>query len=362
VSKWAHFIPTNTTITALGTARLFLHHVWKLHGLPKQVVWDHGPQFIAEFTKELYQLLGIKLTATTAYHPQADGQTEHVNQELEQYLRIWVNERQDNWDNLLPLAEFSHNNAVHSSTKETPFILDTGRHPRMGFEPHREVSHLESVNEFTDRMAGSLEEAKAALAKAKDDMAKYYNRRRIPAPDYKIGDRVYLDASDIRTTRPSAKLSHRRLGPFTVQGKVGRNAYRLKLPTSLQRLHPVFNVVKLTPAPEDPIPGRRPPPAPLPVLVDGEEEYLVEKILDSRRFRNRLQFLVKWEGYGYEHNEWISENLVNAPDLISEFYASHPGAPRRIRYAGFHSIPFRSVPPPHDDPLTASRYHALRRG
>ena len=86
VSKMSHIIPTHTTITALGAARLFLTHVWKLHGLPRQVVSDRGPQFIMEFTRELYWLLGVKLAATTAYHPQGDGQMEQVNQELEQYL------------------------------------------------------------------------------------------------------------------------------------------------------------------------------------------------------------------------------------------------------------------------------------
>ena len=86
VSKQAHFIPTTTTITALGAARLYMAHVWKLHGLPRQVISYRGPQFIADLTQELYQLLGIKLAATTAYHPQGDSQTERVNQELEQYL------------------------------------------------------------------------------------------------------------------------------------------------------------------------------------------------------------------------------------------------------------------------------------
>jgi len=86
VSKRAYFIPTHTTVTAEGVARLFLHQVWKLHGLPKCVISDRGPQFIACFTRELYCLLGIKLASSTAWHPQTDGQTERVNQELDQYL------------------------------------------------------------------------------------------------------------------------------------------------------------------------------------------------------------------------------------------------------------------------------------
>jgi hypothetical protein len=155
-------------------------------------------------------------------------------------------------------------------------MLDTGRHPRMGFEPDQPESHVETVNEFKDRMEKSLEEAKSALAKAKDDMARYYNRRRTPAPEYRIGDRVFLDAGDIKTTRPSPKLAHRYLRPYVIQQKVSRNAYRLKLPASMNRVHPVFNVVKLLPVPDDPIPGWKTKPPPPPEIVDGDEHYIVE--------------------------------------------------------------------------------------
>jgi len=113
--KHGHFIPTHTTATALGSAQLYLQHVWKLHGLPLSVLSDCGPQFMSQFMCELYCLLSIKVTASTTYHPQTDGQTEHVNQELEQYLRVFVNERQDDWDEWLPMAEFAYNNHIHSS-------------------------------------------------------------------------------------------------------------------------------------------------------------------------------------------------------------------------------------------------------
>jgi hypothetical protein len=175
VTKCAHFIPMHTTITAKGAARLYLRDVWKHHGTPRVVLSDRGSQFVAGFTRELYKLLGIKLATSTAYHPQTDGQTERVNQELEGYLRIFTSRRQDDWDELLPLGEFSHNNHVHSLTQQTPFMVDTGRHPRMGFEPQQPHSKLESVNEFADRMAQGLEEAKAALTKAKDEYTMYYN-------------------------------------------------------------------------------------------------------------------------------------------------------------------------------------------
>jgi len=211
----------------------------------------------------------------------------------------------------------------------------------MGFEP-KQPAWIEAANEFTDRMKLALEEAKAALNKAKDDMACYYNQRRLPTPTYKPGDKVYLDASDIRTTRPSRKLSHRQLGPYVVEAQVAKNTYHLHLPQAMGCLHPVFNVVKLTPAPADPIPGCHPKPPPPPELVDGEEEYEVEEILDSKMFRGRLRFLIKWKGYSKEHDSWEYATEVHAPKLVADFYRRHPAAPRHIRAATFSSIPFRS--------------------
>jgi len=338
VSKRAHFIPTHTTVTAEGAARLFLHQVWKLHGLPTCVVLDRGTQFVACFTRELYRLLGIKLASSTAWHPQTDRQTERVNQELDQYLRLFVNERQDDWYDLLPLAEFQHNNHVYSATQHPPFLLDTGRLPCMGFEPRQNPSGLETVNEFMERMRTAIEEAKSTIRKAQDDMKKYYDRRRTPAPVFSPGDKVFLDALDIRTMRPSQKLSHRRLGPFLVERRIGPMAYRLKLPHWMKQLHPVFNVVKLTPAPDDAIPGRKTMDHPPPIIINGEPEWEVEEILDSHWHRRRFQYLIKWKGYGREHNSWESASEVFAPELTAEFYRKHPGAPRHIRHTEFDSI------------------------
>jgi hypothetical protein len=177
--------------------------------------------------------LGIKLATSTAYHPQTNGQTERFNQELEGYLRNFTSQRQDDWDELLPLGEFTHNNHVHTSTQQTPFMIDTGRHPRMGFQPNQARSKLESVNEFADQMAKGLEEAKSAITKAKDEHAMYYNHRREPAPIFAPGVRVWLNGSDIATNRPSSKLSHHHLGPFTIEARVGLGAYHLNLLFSL---------------------------------------------------------------------------------------------------------------------------------
>jgi len=239
--------------------------------------------------KELYRLLGIELASSTAYHPQTDSQTKQVNQELEQYIWLFMNEHQDNWNSLIPLAEFAYNNHVHSSTQQTPFFLDTGSHPRMGFEPHQPCSRVEAMNEFADQMKATLEEAESVLTKSKDEMARYYNQHQTLALVFNPGDKVFLDASNIHITQPSKKLSHCCLVPYLVVRQVGSNAYCLLLPPSMSRLHPVFNVIKLTLAPINPITGRHAPLPPPPELIDSKEEYVVEEILNSCMFRQKLQ-------------------------------------------------------------------------
>ena len=213
---------------------------------------------------------------------------ERVNQELDQYLWLFVNERQDDWYDLLPMAEFQHNNHIHSATQQPPFLLNTGRLPHMGFEPRQNPSGLETVNEFMERMRMAIKEVKSVIRKAQDDMKKYYDRWRTPAPVFKPSDKVFLDISDIWTMRPSQKLSHRRLGPFVVERRIEPMDYRLRLSHRMKQLHPVFNVVKLTPAPDDPITGRKTEDHPLPIVIDREAEWEVEEILNSRWHQRRF--------------------------------------------------------------------------
>ena len=133
---------------------------------------------------------------------------EQVNQELEQFLCLFINQRQDDWDDLLRIVEFQYNNHIHSATQNISFLLDTGQIPRMGFELDQGRSNLESINKFKEQMESARKEVKVALTKSKDDMMKYYDWKRTPAPDYQPRDKVYLDASDIQMTRPSKKMSH----------------------------------------------------------------------------------------------------------------------------------------------------------
>jgi len=183
-----------------------------------------------------------------------------------------------------------------------------------------------------------IKEAKSAICKAQEDMNRYYDRCRTPALVFNPGDKVFLDASDIQTTHPSQKFSHRRLSPFVVEQRIGPMAYCLKLPYRMKQLHPVFNVVKLTPAPDDPITGRKTEDHPPPIVIDGEAEWEVEEILNSRWHQRRFQYLIKWKGYGREHNSWESTSEVFAPELTAEFHRKHPRAPRHVQRAEFDNI------------------------
>src|SRR6202795_1055891 len=230
----------------------------------------------------------------------------------------------------------------------------------MGFEPRQPRTGPEPANEFTARMSIEAEEAKAALTKAKEEYAQYYNRRRTSAPEYKPGDRVWLDSSNIKTTRPSTKLTHRRLGPYVIDRQVGNGVYKLKLPPSLRTLHDVFPVIKLTPAPLDPIPGRRPAPPPAPVLVEGVEEWVVKEILNSRLCYGRVEYLVKWEGFDDGANSWVPHYNLHSPALVKRFHDRHPAAPRHISATSFSSIPFRPrFPTPAD---RSTNWRSAHRG
>jgi len=128
-----------------------------LYGLPESVVLDRGPQFAVELMKELNRMLGIETRLLTVFHPQTDGQIEWMNQELEQYLRFFVDHRQKDWPEWLALAEFVVNNKVHTATKVLPFMANYGRELRMGGDI-RKRGKVEKVMEFVEKMKKVHEE------------------------------------------------------------------------------------------------------------------------------------------------------------------------------------------------------------
>ena len=319
LTKIVHFIPTTEKTSAKGLARLFRDNVWKLHGLPKSIISDRGPQFVAGLMRELNKMLGIRSKLLTAFHPQTDRQTERVNQELEQYLRMFIDHRQEQWPEWLGIAEFAYNNKAHSSTKTLPFKANYGQDPRIGFEGRKKRKYA-GAEKFIEKMKEIQEEAKAALGKAQADMKKYADRKRSDIEEYKVGDLVMLSTKDLKyqmVGRRTEKLTERFVGPFKVKKIVSINAIELELPSTV-RIHPVVNVSRIQQYIGQ-VEGQR-KEQPAPVIIKGEKEWEVERILNKRRVRGKDKYLVCWKGFMAESNTWEGrENLENAKEVIEEF-------------------------------------------
>ena len=269
--------------------------------------------------KELNEMLGIKTKLSTVFHPQTDGQTERMNQELEQYLRMFIDHHQEQWPEWLGTAEFAYNNKTHSGTKVSPFEANNSQSPRMGFEL-RKKGKFEGAEKFAKRMKEVQEEAKVALGKAQEDMRRYADRHRGKAVGYKARDLVLLSTKDLKwqmVGRYSEKLVERFVGSYKIKAIISSNVVELELPTTV-KIHLVVNVSQIKQY-VDQVNGQR-KETPQPVVIEGEEEWEVEKILNKRRVRGKDKFLVRWKGFTAEGDTWESrKNLQNAGDLLREF-------------------------------------------
>jgi len=165
LTKMVHFIPTTEKTSAEELAQLFRDNVWKLHSLPKSIISDRGPQFAAGLMRELNKMLGIKSRLLTAFYSQIDGQTKRINQELEQYLRIFIDHRQEQWPVWLGTAKFAYNNKIHSSTKMSPFKANYRQNLRMGFKKRKKRKY-KGAEKFVERIKEIQEKAKVVLEKA----------------------------------------------------------------------------------------------------------------------------------------------------------------------------------------------------
>ncbi|OCB90717.1 hypothetical protein A7U60_g2051 [Sanghuangporus baumii] len=204
-----------------------------------------------------------------------------------------------------------------------------GQHPS-GFMGIGMILSNLLAEEFAKHVKGVHELAQANLTQANEDMKRFYDCHTGKLVAYEVGQKVFLDRRNIKTTQPMKKIDNKWFGPFEVVEKVGASAYKLRILKTWKHVHPVFNEVLLKPAVQPSFKSQMQPPPPSPVIVDECEEYEVEEILDSQLHRGKLQFLVKW--VGYEEATWQPDSDVNtiAQEVIQEFYQKHPGAPQKL--------------------------------
>ena len=319
-TKMAHFVPVKDgQKTAEGCAKLFLDNIWKLHGLPSSIISDRDPVFTSRFWAELMGRLDVRLRKSTAFHPQTDGQTERVNQSLEQYLRQYCNYEQDNWCDLLPLAEYAYNNSATTATQMSPFFANYGFHPRTTWPVEKESKNPASRN-YAHWIESVHDLCIKRLEEARERMGRYYDRTRREAPPYSVGELVVLNGKSIRTRWAAKKLNAKLFGLFRVARLVGQGGQSVELELPQRwRVHNIFHTSLIEPYRSS---VRRQRGEPIAVTdsgyvdrlgithevgynVEGNqvlEDFEVEEIMGSHynTERKKVLFLIKWKGYPEE--------------------------------------------------------------
>ncbi|QRV96541.1 Retrovirus-related Pol polyprotein from transposon [Ceratobasidium sp. AG-Ba] len=334
LTKFAHFIPCNTSTNEEETAKLFHAHIWTKYGLPRQVITDRDARWTGAFWEHLTSLVGVQRSLTTAYHPQADGQSEIMNQTLEIALRAFVFPSMDNWSDLLNDFSFAYNTMEHTSTGFTPSYL------LLGFEPLRPSDLLASTSKsitrptvedpkavnFAEMMQAIRSQAQDALKLAQAHMEDQYNKNHSYL-DLQEGDLVMLNPHSLNLLRSQKgkgrKLQMKYDGPFEVLEKLSDVTYRIRIPASY-KIHPVVNIAHLEPYHRDKEGLDRPKKHLNRADFEEVPEYEVEEIVDEKMVkkgqRKQRRYLTKFVGYSPEWNEWLSrQQLANAPRILKEW-------------------------------------------
>lgn len=332
LSKRAFTLPCKKTTSAKDAADLYYKHIWRVYGLPETATSDRGGQFVSAFTNELCKLTGVKQKLSTAYHPQTDGNTEVLNQYIDQRLRPFVNHFQDDWSDLLPCIDFAQAILPHSSTGYAPYELELGHKPRLHFDweertrqasTPRETLTRREAQAFASRTHKAVEWARKNLAIAQDRQAKQANKHR-REPDFKVGDKVYIVRKGWTSDRPSIKLDNQLAGPYPIVAMKG-HSYVIDLPQHM-KMDNVFHADRLRKDPQDPLPGQKKEPEE-PIEINGEKEWTVEKILSSRVRNGVLQYKVDWQGYDPDDTFYDASGFIGAPHKVQAFHEKYPNAP-----------------------------------
>ena len=320
-SKAIQLIPGKSTWSAGDWGKALLNRLdlvgW---GLPKATITDRDRKFLSELWKAIFELLGVSLLYSTAYHPQTDGSSERTNQTAEIALRYFVHglENPSMWPTTIPRIQGFLNSSGSPSANEVTF----------GFTPNRPLDLLSNTQKIDHFLARTS--AKEAIDFAQLSNKFHYDRHHQPM-FLKVGDwallRLHKGYKIPSTLGITKKLTQQYVGPFKVLQRVGRLAYKLDIPDSWL-VHPVFTIAQLEPCP-DPTkdPFNRPRDEHIPPISTNEDGTInceVERLLNKRVFKKgkgfSTEYLVRWKSYGPEYDQWYNvKRLGNAEELVQEY-------------------------------------------
>jgi transposase InsO family protein len=291
-SKLVTLTPIEFQYGAKEVAQVVYDRIVSRFGAIKKIISDRDPRFTGAFWKRLFKLHGTKIALSTAYHPQSDGQTERTNRTLEQVIRSQINSNGDNWDTLLPMAEFAINTTVNVSTGFSPFHLTYGTDPKSPVDLDVKESTTPAAEEFVKQMNDNINKARDNILKAQQSQKTQADKHRRDHT-FQIGDQVMLSTKNLHFSTSSRKLLPRWVGPFNIVKQIHKDTFELDLRGTFH-IHPTFHVALLKPYQEnDPtiFPNRTQDP-PAPIIIDNEEEYHVKKILKHRKISRKMQYLI----------------------------------------------------------------------
>lgn len=315
-------IPCHKDISAERCAVLFFNHWYCENGLPSELISDRDKLFISKFWSTLHSLTGVKIKLSSAFHPQTDGSSEHTNKTVIQALRYYVDREQQGWVKALPHVRFTIMNTVNHSTGYSPFQL------RLGFSP-RVIPPLVDDDTFVRTDASDViknielitSDAKDSLLAAKISQSLNANNSRSPEIPFNINDSVYLSTTNRRREfmhageNRVAKFMPRYDGPYKIiAANPEKSSYTLDMPNA-PNTFPTFHCSLLRPFTAnntDLFPSRE-LERPRAVNVDNKDEWFVDKIIDQRRGRSGMEYLVRWRGYGSDEDRWLRR--VEVEDL-----------------------------------------------
>jgi hypothetical protein len=319
LTKFAHFFAIPTDYKAIQVAELFFREVFRLHGLPRQIVSDRDGHVISAFWQELFRLAGTELAMSTSYHPQTDGQTNIVNKWVEGYLRNYVGGQQRAWVRWLHMGEYCYNTTFHMSIRMTPFRALYGYDAPSFIDAAFGDNRVPGAKDWMEESRRILQSAKENLQAAQNQQKVYADRHRVEH-SFEVGDLVFLRLQPYRQSslkRSGAeKLKPKFYGPYRVIQRIGEVAYELELPEG-SKIHNVFHVSCLKKAVGQQISTSQELP---PLDEEGQLELVPEEILEQRecRLRRRIirECLVRWSGLPVEDATWEGEHILQHPGLM----------------------------------------------